>query len=175
VDPSFGQSRADSNIGLEIFELHELERADCTCVGDTGLSKLSYLRCAEKESVKKSTGHERETSPMRNTSGLWRGGSTGRPAGTPNRATVEVRTFCQRLVIDTEYRANFEQRWRSGTLPPALEQMVWAYAVGKPQQSFEVISRGASLAELIAGRFPARKTMTRTTSTETSDTQRGKR
>jgi hypothetical protein len=92
--------------------------------------------------------------PMRNTSGLWRGGSPGRPAGTPNRATREVRAFCQRLVSDPEYRANFEQRCRAGTLAPALEQMVWAYAVGKPQQSLEVTSSGVSLAQIIAGRVP---------------------
>jgi len=90
---------------------------------------------------------------MPNTIGLWRGGP-GRPPGTPNRATGEVRAFCQRLVIDPEYRTNFEQRWRSGELPPALEQMVWAYAVGKPQQSCEVTSSGVSLAAIIARRVP---------------------
>jgi len=87
-------------------------------------------------------------------SGLWRGGSPGRPPGVPNKATGEVRTFCQRLVVDPEYRANFERRWRSGSLPPALEQMVWAYAAWRPQQSVEVMSRGLSLAELIVGVVP---------------------
>jgi hypothetical protein len=48
----------------------------------------------------------------------------------------DVRTFCQGRVAEPEYRTNFEQRWRNGTLPPALEQMVWGYAIGKPQQSF---------------------------------------
>ena len=52
-------------------------------------------------------------------SGLWRGGSPGRPPGVPNKATGEVRAFCQRLA-DLEYRAEFEQRWRSGTLARAL-------------------------------------------------------
>jgi len=69
---------------------------------------------------------------MRNTSGLWRDGLPGRPAGTPNCATREARTFCQCLVADPEYRANLERRWREGKLPPVLEQMIWAYAVGKP-------------------------------------------
>ena len=87
-------------------------------------------------------------------SGLWRGGSPGRPPGVPNKATGEVPAFCQRLLADLEYRAEFEQRWRSGTLAPALEQMVWAYAVGKPQQSIEVSNRGLSLAELIVGCAP---------------------
>jgi len=88
---------------------------------------------------------------MRNTSGLWRDGLPGRPAGTPNCATREARTFCQCLVADPEYRANLERRWREGKLPPVLEQMIWAYAVGKPPQAFEVTARGPSLESIIAG------------------------
>ena len=90
----------------------------------------------------------------RNTSGLWRGGSPGRPAGTPNKASREVRAFCQRLLADPDYRANLERRWRKGSLPPALEQMVWAYAIGRPPQSVDVTSRGVSMASLIAGTAP---------------------
>ena len=90
---------------------------------------------------------------MKNTEGLWRGGP-GRFAGVPNKATGEVRAFCQRLVTDPAYRVKFEERWRGGVLPPALEQMVWAYAVGKPQQSFEVVNHSLSLAELIVGSAP---------------------
>ena len=71
-------------------------------------------------------------------SGLWRGGSPGRPPGVPNRATQEVRPFCQRPVADPEYRAAFEQRWRSGTLPPAMEALIWAYAIGKPGEYLDL-------------------------------------
>ena len=92
---------------------------------------------------------------MRNTSGLWRGGSAGRPLGTPNKATREVRAFCQQLVADPEYRAGLQRRWREGSLPPALEQMIWAYAIGKPPQALQVHNRGPSLASLIAGTAPA--------------------
>ena len=91
---------------------------------------------------------------MKNTSGLWRGGSPGRPAGTPNRATKEARLFCQRLVSDSEYRENLEARLRAGTLPPALESLIWHYAYGKPPASLDVTSRGPSLASIIAGTAP---------------------
>ena len=87
---------------------------------------------------------------MRDTSGLRRGGP-GRPPGTPNKATKEVRAFCQRLVADPEYRAALERRWREGSLPPAVEAMVWSYAVGKPPQSLDVTRHGPSLASIIAG------------------------
>ena len=88
---------------------------------------------------------------MRNVSGLWRGGSPGRPAGTLNRATKEVGTFCRQLVSDPEYRESLETRLRAGTLPPALESMIWHYAFGKPPASLDVTNRGPSLASLIAG------------------------
>jgi len=52
----------------------------------------------------------------------------GRPACRIRRRKG-VRSFCQRLVADPEYRAAFEQRWRSGTLPAAMEALIWAYAI----------------------------------------------
>ena len=53
-----------------------------------------------------------------------------------------------RSPLPREFR---KRRWRKGSLPPALEQMVWAYAIGRPPQSLDVTSRGPSLASLIAG------------------------
>jgi hypothetical protein len=62
---------------------------------------------------------------------------------------------CQRLIQDETYRVNLEQRWRAGTLPPAIEVMLWSYAIGRPQQSIELTSHGISLAAIIAGRVEA--------------------
>ena len=62
-----------------------------------------------------------------------------------------MRGFCQRLINDPEYCRSLETRLRAGTLPSALESMIWHYAFGKPPASLDVTSRGPSLASLIAG------------------------
>jgi hypothetical protein len=69
---------------------------------------------------------------VRNTSGLKRGGSPGRPKGLPNKATVEVKQFSTELVVNPEYRAMLQERLLAGTLPPILEAMLWHYAFGTP-------------------------------------------
>ena len=66
----------------------------------------------------------------------------GRKKGTPNKATVEAKSLCRRLVQDEEYRRGFEQRLRSGELPPALEAMVWHYAWGKPKEQVSLEHQG---------------------------------
>lgn len=73
----------------------------------------------------------------RDISGLRRGGP-GRTAGTPNKATVEVRALCQRLLSDREYQNNLRARLTAGDLPPAVEAMLWHYAYGKPKERVEV-------------------------------------
>ncbi len=85
----------------------------------------------------------------RNTGGLQRGGP-GRRRGVPNRATVEAKEFCRRLMNDSAYLARFERAWRARKLPPRLEELVWSYAFGKPTQSVELSHDAAgSLADLV--------------------------
>jgi hypothetical protein len=70
----------------------------------------------------------------------------------PNKATREVRQFCQKIVADADYRANLERRLREGTLPPVIEQMLWFFAVGKPPASLDVsTNHTVTLASIIAG------------------------
>ena len=59
------------------------------------------------------------------------GNRQGRPKGSVSRVTQEARNFAARVICDPEYRANVLERARSGTLG-AFEQVLWAYAAGKP-------------------------------------------
>lgn len=62
----------------------------------------------------------------------------GRPKGIPNKASIEAKEACSALVDDPEYRKQLKDRLHSGSLAPALEQMLWYYAKGKPKETHEV-------------------------------------
>jgi hypothetical protein len=66
------------------------------------------------------------------------GNPKGRRKGVPNRVTLEVRKAASALVEDGEYRAELLERLRAGTLPPAVEVMLWHYAYGRPVERVEV-------------------------------------
>lgn len=70
--------------------------------------------------------------------GLKRGGSGGRPKGTPNKVTIEAREVAASLVDDPVYRAKLVEDWRARKVNPAIEQMIWHYAKGKPVERYEV-------------------------------------
>jgi hypothetical protein len=68
-----------------------------------------------------------------------RGLKTGeRRKGTPNKATVEVKTACAQLVDDPRYRTTLATRLRAGRLAPAIECMLWHYAKGQPVERVEL-------------------------------------
>jgi hypothetical protein len=92
---------------------------------------------------------------VRNTSGLKRGGSPGRPKGVPNRATVDAREFCSSIVDDPAYQARLRRRALAGDLPPAIEAMIWYYAKGKPKDRLEVSDSPDIVARLRAARHRA--------------------
>jgi hypothetical protein len=53
------------------------------------------------------------------------------PKGPPDKATVEAKTACSRLVDDPAY-IKLVTRLRAGTIAPAVECMLWHDAKGKP-------------------------------------------
>ncbi len=63
---------------------------------------------------------------------------SGRRRGTPNKATVDIKALCQKLIGDATYFRKFKKRWREGALPPHVESMVWYYAFGKPTETIEL-------------------------------------
>lgn len=75
---------------------------------------------------------------MRDTSGLRRGVTGGRPKGVRNKATIEAKRICSDLVDDPIYRANLQKRLRAGKLAPGMESMLWWYAKGKPKETAEI-------------------------------------
>lgn len=64
------------------------------------------------------------------------GNPAGRPAGQPNRVTIEARGAATALVDDPEYRDALRQRLIAGTAG-AMEVLLWAYAKGKPIERVE--------------------------------------
>ncbi len=74
----------------------------------------------------------------RSLANLRRGGGTGRKKGVPNYATREAKLACAELIDDPVYRAKLKQRLLRGTLPSALECLIWYYAKGKPREDVTV-------------------------------------
>lgn len=78
---------------------------------------------------------------MRNTHGLKRGGSPGRPKGKPNRATIEIRESAKKLVEDPAYVASLQKRLKTGKAPH-MEQLLHHYAYGKPKERVGIEGAG---------------------------------
>jgi hypothetical protein len=63
---------------------------------------------------------------------------SGRRRGTPNRRTTEARQLCSDLVHDIRYQAKLRQDFIRRRLHPSIEQMLWHYSVGKPDERIEL-------------------------------------
>lgn len=50
----------------------------------------------------------------------------------------ELSKFCRGLLESQDYRDVLEKSLKDRTLPPALEQMIWHYAYGKPVENVNV-------------------------------------
>ena len=62
----------------------------------------------------------------------------GRPLGSVNKSTAEVKEVARDLVDDPEYRDILRTRLKSGECSPAVESMLWYYAYGKPKEQLEI-------------------------------------
>lgn len=71
----------------------------------------------------------------------------GRKAGTPNKATAEIKDVARSLLEDPVYQAKLKQRLRDGKAPQ-IEQLLYHYAYGKPTDNLKV-AREFTLEELV--------------------------
>jgi len=71
---------------------------------------------------------------------------TGRPKGSPNKATADIKAIATRLVNDPGYVASLEVRLKRGTAG-AVEPLLFHYAYGKPKEVRELT--GADGAPLV--------------------------
>jgi hypothetical protein len=87
----------------------------------------------------------------------------GRTAGTPNKATLKVKTFLEDVFTQAFENPEFKQRLVKQivelTVDPKLLQTLLAYYAGKPVQAHEHSGElDVNLARLIAGPLPHEQT-----------------
>jgi len=69
--------------------------------------------------------------------------------GTGQRIGSKEARDAARLILDSEeYRATLKSRAAAGTLPAAVEIMLWHYRYGKPPDKIEITSNHEDLANL---------------------------
>lgn len=75
---------------------------------------------------------------------LQQGGSPGRPAGVPNKATQEMKAFARALTLENpKYVANLRRRLEAGKCHPSVEVTLLHYGYGKPAETIKTGDRGA--------------------------------
>lgn len=75
----------------------------------------------------------------RNTTGLRRGQSPGRPKGSVNKVTMVVRDLSHQL-LNPAYFKKLQADVEARDLHPSVEIMLWYYAFGKPKDTLQVKS-----------------------------------
>lgn len=63
---------------------------------------------------------------------------SGRKVGTPNKVSVDARVLVSELVADADYQAKLRRDFTKRRVHPTIENMVWAYSLGKPNQNINV-------------------------------------
>jgi hypothetical protein len=73
----------------------------------------------------------------------------GRQPGSPNKVTVEVRTWARGVVEDPEVHAKTLEMARTGRLAPAILIELLHYADGKPKETTDLNVRVSRLIRII--------------------------
>ena len=73
----------------------------------------------------------------------------GRQKGSPNKVTVEVRTWARGVVEDPEVHAKTLEMARTGRLAPAILIELLHYAYGKPKETTDFNVRVSRLIRII--------------------------
>jgi hypothetical protein len=93
----------------------------------------------------------------------------GRPKGTLNKASIEVKELARSLLSDPGYVANLKARLIAGECPPPVETMLWHYAYGKPKESVELTTGDGPLNIIINGVMPMPPELVGENTTTTAD------
>lgn len=81
-------------------------------------------------------------------------GGPGRPKGRADDRVLAARELAQNILTSPAYIATLKARADEGRLAPAVEQMLWHYAGGKPPDKLEVTGADAGpLQVLFGGRY----------------------
>jgi hypothetical protein len=73
----------------------------------------------------------------------------GRRMGTPNKVTVEVRTWARSVVEDRQVHAKTLEMARTGRLAPGILIELLHYAYGKPKETTDLNVRVSRLIRII--------------------------
>ena len=73
----------------------------------------------------------------------------GRQKGTPNKATVEVRTWARRVVEDPQVQARTLDLAREGRLAPAIHIELLHCAYGKPRETTDLNVRVSRMIRIL--------------------------
>lgn len=69
--------------------------------------------------------------------------TAGRPRGRKSNPSKAARRVSLRLITDPVYQSKLRERLLDGTLSPAIESLLWAYAYGRPVAKHEVESNNS--------------------------------
>lgn len=68
----------------------------------------------------------------------------------------EAQRFARQIVESESYRETVQQRASKGTLPPAMEALLWYYAYGKPLEQVQISVTQEDLSALSLGELQER-------------------